>query len=102
MIVNDLNLEINIVKIEDNLITIDFQSDANLKLLIKDIKITDVDDKSIESDSLNHGVIDVVLNNDYITKTIDLKSDIKCYKKIVLSIKDRITDITHLIVFENN
>lgn len=97
MIIDNLNLEIRIIKIEDNLITLSFQSDSKLKLLIKDIKAIDDNDKIIESDCFNHGVISVVLNNSQTKKTFEFKSEINDCKKISLVIKDRKTSKSYPI-----
>lgn len=91
MIIDELNLEIRIVKIEDNLITINFNSDNKLKLLVKDIKIIDAKNKTNWDDCSIYGVIDVVLNNSQTNKTIEFKSNIDNYETISFIIKNRMT-----------
>lgn len=91
MIIDELNLEIRIVKTEDNLITINFNSDNKLKLLVKDIKIIDAENKTNWDDCSIYGVIDVVLNNSQTNKTIEFKSNIYNYETISFIIKNRMT-----------
>lgn len=91
MIIDELNLEIKIVKIDDNFITINFQSENKLELLAKNIIVTDINNKTIESICSKHGVIEIVLNNSETNKIIEFESNVKNYETISLVIKNRIT-----------
>lgn len=102
MKIDELNLEIIIAKIVNNLISISFQSESKLKLLIKDIKAIDTDDKIIECDCSLHGVIDVVLNKSQTNKTIDFNSNIGDCKIISFVIVDRATRIKYPVRLQIN